>query len=41
MNFKLNSRTFNDDGIVRLINAAVGRADGEQEKMKSSKEETC
>jgi hypothetical protein len=31
-NVKLNNRTFNDDGIVRSINAAADWADGENKE---------
>lgn len=35
-------RTFDDDGIVRLVNAAADWADGEKEKMNGGKvEDKC
>ncbi len=41
LNHKISVGTFDDDGIVRSINAAADRADGEKEKMNGREGEKC
>ena len=38
---KINCSTFNEDGVICFVDAAVDWADGEKKKMNSCKVENC